>query len=217
MEEKKAKLICCKALAHLVDQLDGYHFAEVVTLDIGLHLSPEKLRTRLLEEVQRIEEEGTDIFLAYGLCGRALEGVVSQKSRLILPMVDDCVGLLLGSRSRHREILAEIPGCFFMESEWLGTEQDIFYQSQRGLENLPEARRGEIVKLTLKHYTTLSLFEHNPDKPQALVQCQELASEHGLNFRRLASDLSLLHSLLRAETDNSLLLVVNPGEKIPFF
>ncbi len=191
-------------------------FSEIVTLDVQLHLNPDNLRARLQQEIDRIEEDGCDIVLAYGLCGRSVERLSSQKSRLIIPKVDDCVGMLLGSRERHRKIQAVCPGSFFLEPEWIGTEMDIFCQCKKGLENFSEEQIERIVQLALNHYSTLALIEH-PEHGEALAECQQLAETHGLNLKRYISDLTLLSDLLNGNWDNKRFVICDPGESVPLF
>jgi hypothetical protein len=212
----KKKLITCRAMAHLLEpMLDDR--VERVVLDIALHLSPDRLRQRLMDEVAALEEPGVDIILGYGLCGRALEGVASQKSRLILPRVDDCVGALLGSRKRHQSVLINQPGCYFVEPAWLGTEFDVLAQSTKGLEKIPEERRPQIVKMILKNYTKLALLMHEGIGPEEVEHCQGLAAAHGFKFVQLHTDLGLLRRLAGGDWSNDDFIMTEPGCKIPFF
>ncbi len=212
----KAKLICCHALKHLIMLHNTTEFSEIVTLDVQLHLNPDNLRARLQHEIDRLEEDGCDIVLAYGLCGRSVERLKSKKSRLIIPKVDDCVGLLLGSRERHREIQAESPGSFFLEPDWIGTEMDIFCQCKKGLDGFSEEQRERIVRLALKHYSTLGLIEH-VERSEVLAECKQLADNHGLDFKRFFSDLTLLADLLNGNWDNERFVICEPGESVPLF
>ena len=160
MAEQKHKLITCRALAPMLGPLVGPG-VQVVELEIGLHLSPERLRGELMSQIASLEEPGATILLGYGLCGRALEGVSSSVSQLVLPRVDDCVGALLGSRQRHRDLLLRRAGSYFLTPQWLDTEMNIFEQLARQATRVPPERREGLVKMALKHYDTLA-FVHGP-------------------------------------------------------
>lgn len=213
---KRFKLISCRSLIHALEPLAGPE-TEVRVLEIAQHLVPEKLRARLMEEIAAIEEEGAHILLGYGLCGRALEGVVSAKSTLVLPRVDDCVGALLGSRRRHAEILKAYAGCYFLEQHWLETELDIFVQATKGLERIPPERRNKIVDMALKHYTSLALLDTGDTAPEAEARCVEYAARHRLEFMRLQTELGLLSRLISGHWGAKEFLVCPPGQPIPFF
>ena len=190
---------------------------EVRVLEIALHLIPERLRARLTEEVAAIEEEGTHILLGYGLCGRALEGVFSSKSTLVLPRVDDCIGALLGSRNRHKELMKQFPGCYFLEQHWLETELNIFVEVTKGLERIPPDRREKIVDMALKHYSFLALLDSGDIAIEADARCLEYAGRHALEFMRFRTELGLLSRLLSGAWQENEFLVCPPGQRIPFF
>lgn len=213
---KKCKIIACKALAHVLETLVDQK-TEIRFMDISLHVAPNRLRERLIEEIESIEEDGLDIILGYGLCGRGTEGVFSQKSRLILPRVDDCVGALLGSRDRHRKLLTESPGCYFLEPCWLDTELNIFNELTRGMNHITENKREKIIKLTLSHYKALALLSSDNDDRSAFNQCKEYAVKFGLQLLNLPVNLTLLKKLVNGPYDREQFLMVEPGCPIPFF
>jgi hypothetical protein len=186
-------------------------------MDIALHVDPDRLRTRLMEEIAAIEEDGVHILLGYGLCGRALEGVVSAKSTLVLPRVDDCVGALLGSRVRHKELLKERSGCYFLEQHWLETELNIFVEATKGLERIPPERRGKIVELALKHYTSLALLDSGDTGPETEARCHGYAGRYNLEFLRIQTELGLLSRLISGPWHEKEFLVCSPGRPIPLF
>ncbi len=215
--QKRIKLISCKALAHLFEPMIDPAMERVI-LPISLHLNPQKLKARLIDEISKIEAPGWDIILGYGLCGRALEGVYSNKSRLILPRVDDCVGAVLGSRHRHKAILDEDTGCFFLEPSWIDSDVDIFAQCFKGIERIPEKYRDQIIWMALKHYSKLALIHHARDSSSPAVStCRGRAENYHLKFVQYLSDLSLLQDLSNGQWDSDRFVIVEPGQRIPFF
>jgi len=215
LADKNVKYICCNAMAHVLRPMASD--AEMVVLDIALHLNPARLRERLCKEIVALEEEGLDIVLGYGLCGRALEGVGSSKSRLILPKVDDCVGALLGSRQRHQSCLHQRSGCYFLEPAWLGTELDMFNECMKGLDHISEKRKSQLVRLALKNYSTLAVLSRPGVDSQAISTCMMMAQSHGLVFMELASDHGLLQRLAAGDWDDEDFVLTQPGQAIPFF
>jgi hypothetical protein len=190
---------------------------EIRVMDIALHVDPDRLRARLLDEISSIEENGVHILLGYGLCGRALEGVFSEKSTLILPRVDDCVGALLGSRARHKALLKERSGCYFIEQHWLETELNIFVQATKGLDRIPPEKRGKIVELTLKHYTSLAFLDSGNAAQEAETRCREYAGRYNLEFLKIQTGLGLLSRLFKGPWHEKEFLVCPPGRRVPLF
>lgn len=210
------QIITCRALAPVVAGLLGSDEA-ITQLDIALHLQPERLRQVLMQTVAEMEREGGTILLGYGLCGRALEGVQSQKSTLVLPKVDDCVGMLLGSRDRHRQVLNQHPGSYFLDPRWLDTELNIFDQIKKGLDHIPQKRREQLLKVALKHYDRLVLLDDDSSDPEAEERCRHLAQAHDMGFARLTKELGLLDKLLHGPWDGPDFIVTPPGTPIPMF
>ena len=213
---KRYKLICCRSLIHALEPLAGPD-TEMQVMEIALHVDPGKLKARLMEVVAGMEEEGTHLLLGYGLCGRALEGVVSAKSTLVLPKVDDCIGALLGSRLRHKALLKNHSGCYFLDQHWLETELNIFVQATKGLERIPPEKREKIVALTLKHYTSLALLDSGDTAPEAEARCLTYADRHALEFLKLQTELGLLSRLFSGPWQEEEFIVCPPGQSIPFF
>jgi hypothetical protein len=216
MISKRNKLIVCRSLAHFLDSLTGPE-TEVRVLDIGLHVDPQRLRARLIKEVGDIEEEDTNILLGYGLCGRALEGVVSSKSTLVLPRVDDCVGALLGSRERHKKFLKQNAGCYFIHQNWLNTELNVFSEILKGLERVPREKRKAIVKIMLKNYRTLALLYSDDPSPESESLCLAYAKQYDLNLIKVETEPGLLTRLIKGPWREDEFLVLPPGRPVPFF
>ncbi|MBN1626374.1 MAG: DUF1638 domain-containing protein [Deltaproteobacteria bacterium] len=216
MRSKRRKLIVCKALAHMLEPLTDNE-TEIRVLDIGLHIDPAKLRGRISKEVADMEDEDTDILLGYGLCGRAVEGVVSPRSTIVLPKVDDCVGALLGSRQRHRDLLNRNAGCYFLEQEWFETKLNIFAEITRGLERIPPEKRESIVGLMLKHYNTIVLLESDNLSPENESLSLTYSIKYDMQLIRLKTDSGLLTRLINGPWSKEEFLVLPPGMPVPFF
>jgi hypothetical protein len=216
MQLRLKKILTCRALAHVLEPM-AVNKADIKVMDIALHVDPHRLRARLLQEVSFMEGKEVDILLGYGLCGRALEGVASKRSRLIMPKVDDCVCALLGSRKRRKELLENNAGCYFLERRWLNTELNIFEELIKGLEKIPPEKRERIIKLTLKNYHTLALLDSDDILAEEESRCGRYAEQYGMNLIRLKTDYSLLTRLINGPWSEEEFLVLSPGTPVPFF
>lgn len=213
---ERRKLLICRALAPRIEPFVGPD-VETAVLDIALHVSPQRLRQELQHAVESLEEPGCVILLGYGLCGRAAEGVVSRRSTLVLPRVDDCVGALLGSRLRHQTLMREEPGYYFLEPSWVDTEANIFVQLEQSLDRLPPGRRDQIARLTLKHYRAVALLLDEAPDPEAARHCKGYARRHGLRYVELGTDAGLLARLAQGPWTEDEFVICPPGTPIPFF
>lgn len=190
---------------------------EAVEMDIGLHLSPERLRRELQAQVDALDEPGGVILLGYGLCGRALEGVQARQARLVLPRVDDCVGAMLGSRTRHRRLLARHAGSYFLAPPWLDTEMNIFEQMAKQMDRVPPERRADLIKLALKHYDTLAFVHGRDCTPADMARGRALAEANDLAFQAHEADLGLLERLVRGPWSEDEFVLIQPGQTITMF
>ena len=96
--------------------------AEVIWMEKGLHDRPEKLRAALQETLDKAEAELRPdvIMLAYGFCGNAMDGLKAGNFQLILPRIDDCIVMFIGSRKRKTELEGGV-GTMFQTSDWTET------------------------------------------------------------------------------------------------
>ncbi|MGD2179321.1 MAG: DUF1638 domain-containing protein, partial [Anaerolineae bacterium] len=54
-----------------------------------------------------------------GLCGNGLDGIQAGGHTLLLPRVDDCIALLLGSRQAYLRQFSAVPGTYYLSEGWL--------------------------------------------------------------------------------------------------
>ncbi|HML32425.1 DUF1638 domain-containing protein [Sporomusa sphaeroides] len=78
---------------------------------------PMDQRAALQQELDAVGPEVRRVLLAYGLHGGAIKDLVTHDFTLIVPRVDDCIPLFLGSREKFAEASC-IPS-FFLTAGWL--------------------------------------------------------------------------------------------------
>lgn len=121
------KLLGCKIFEREIASVvvDSPNDIDVTTVRQRLHDYPSNLMRELQDEIDRIDANAhrqtnnvdytpiDAILLGYGLCGKAVIGLKSQRYPIIIPRVHDCVALLLGTRERFAEIAPKSAGVFF--------------------------------------------------------------------------------------------------------
>ncbi|MBN2064305.1 MAG: DUF1638 domain-containing protein [Sedimentisphaerales bacterium] len=97
------------------------HIIDLVFLSKGLHdIGSQKMRARLQENIDLTPADKYDaILLAYGRCNNGTVGLLTGKHKLVIPRLHDCIGVLLGSDSRHQQWFSEHPGTFYRSSGWI--------------------------------------------------------------------------------------------------
>lgn len=128
-----------------------------VWVESGLHLITDSLRRRLQEELDRIS--GAErVLLAFGFCGNAVAGLKSRDYELVIPRVDDCITLLLGSKE-NRERCGQHGGVYFLTKGWLEGEINIWKEYRAVMARFGQERTERIYQRMLAHYKYLGLID----------------------------------------------------------
>jgi len=128
----KLKVLACDVLRREISWLASKSpcYVDVSFLSQGLHVTPDKLRAVLGENIEKTNEEfpyshyGEKarydyIILAYGLCDNGITGLSSPKIPLVIPRAHDCITLLLGSKERYSELFNKSPGTYWYSRGWI--------------------------------------------------------------------------------------------------
>jgi hypothetical protein len=96
---QKAGQITVIACATVIEEMMPHLPPDVQyeVLDFGLHVNPEALRSSLQQAIDTASETAETIILGYGLCSQAVVGLRANDCTLVVPKVDDCIAIFLGS------------------------------------------------------------------------------------------------------------------------
>jgi hypothetical protein len=112
-------IIACSILKPELDPMleSMPEVVEVVYMDAALHVTPQKMLERLIEEIGAMAPKIDAVFLGYGYC-QSLRGIDEKFDfPVILPQVDDCISLLLTPKRYAEEVCREV-GTWFMTPGW---------------------------------------------------------------------------------------------------
>jgi hypothetical protein len=93
------------ACATVIEEMSPFLLQEVSseTLDFGLHLRPQELKRSLQEKIGQSSQHADVLLLGYGLCSMAVVGLRATTAHLVIPRVDDCIAIFLGSCDAYKE------------------------------------------------------------------------------------------------------------------
>jgi hypothetical protein len=112
-------VIACQVLQNMLESLVPEDLrGEAVFLEYGWHRVPAKMTRELQQVIDGIEEPSL-VVLGYGLCGNGLDGLRAGKHMLLVPRVNDCIALLLGSRQAYLRQFSAVPGTYYLSEGWL--------------------------------------------------------------------------------------------------
>lgn len=204
------KVIAC---ATVIEELVHFLPADVQyqRLDFGLHIHPEQLQRILQEKIDQIKEEDT-ILLGYGLCARGAVGLSSPCCHLVIPRVDDCIAIFLGSRGEYLRQFRREPGTFYLTKGWIEAGDTPYSQYQRLLERYGQERALEMARLALNNYTRLALINTgNYDVDRYRDYARQTARLFELRYEEIEGSTALIRKMAQGPWDEEF-VVVPPGE-----
>ena len=230
----RLKCIGCEALARLLYKCaaESGHLVDIKLLKIGLHDTPEKLRTQLQQEIDSTVKNDYDtILLAYGLCGQAIAGIMAGELPMVIPRAHDCITLFLGSRERYQAEMNKYPGTYWYSFDYMerkanrdiiasiGSEVDAnireiyqHYIEKYGIENADYLMAATGVwQKNYQRAVYLDLGIGDGDKVRSEAQTE--AENRGWQFEDLKGDIRIIKQLLNGDWDSDF-LIIEPGQKI---
>ena len=165
------KLIACPAvIGELADgAADG---VDCGSLEAQLHLSPERLREALRAVVADADKPGATIVLGYGLCSNAVLGLKTEHATLVVPRVDDCIAMMLGSNEAFAAQSEIARGTYYVSKAYLDECDTIFSEHEKLVEKRGVERAEQMMRLLLEHYTRVVLIDtgrHDLDPYRARI------------------------------------------------
>ena len=189
----------------------------VIWIEQGLHNLPKKLAVRLQEQLDAIcDPEVHRVLLAFGNCGNAVHGLTSGDYELVVPRVDDCISLLLGSDA-HREEVARELAAIYLTHGWMRGERTPLVEYEHAAKRYGEEQAREVIEMMYAHYRTIALLDTGTYPMDALMEETESVSKL-LSLPRtcVAASYDYLVRLLQGPWDNDEFVVVAPHTKISF-
>lgn len=148
---------------------------EVIYKDYGLHRVPKKISQVLQETIDGIDEPSL-IALGYGLCGNGLTGLRAGKHTLLIPCVDDCIAMLLGSHGAYLREFETNPGTYYLSKGWLESGSHPLKEYREIIEKYGEENADWIMDQQYQNYNRIALVAHNEeDLDEYRGKAQEVA------------------------------------------
>jgi hypothetical protein len=184
----------------------------VVYIESGLHNRPESLQRRIQDQLNMIDNVDV-VLLVFGYCGNGLLGVKSAAFKMVIPRVDDCIPLLLGSAEARRRISQEM-GTYFVTKGWLDYEQNILWEYDRCISRYGAERALRLMKTMLGNYGRFMVIDTGAYPLDSVTpRTTAFADAMGLRHAIAPGSPRLLHKLLTGQWDEEF-LVLEPGREI---
>lgn len=209
------KLISCRVMIDEIRPFLPEKFATEV-FEISLHVNPDRLREQLQQAINASDGFYDPIYLGYGLCSKAVVGLVAEQSRLVIPKSDDCMEIFLGSRKARLDQLAREPGTYFLTHGYMGDGASmIFAEYERSLARYGKERAERILKSMMSHYRRLVYIRtpHGEEMESDRRCAVDLACRLSLRYEEIAGTAEWLRRMIAQEWNDSF-VVAAPGKQI---
>ena len=175
-EKLPVVVVSCQVLQDLLTDLLPDGLAQQVTfMDYGLHRVPGKMAGTLQEVLDGLEQPSL-VVLGYGLCGTGLKGLKSGPHTLLVPRVDDCIALLLGSYHAYMREFQAVPGTYYLSKGWLESGSHPLKEYHEYVPRYGEKEAMWIMDQQYRHYERLVLVAHSEvDLKTYRPQAQEVS------------------------------------------
>jgi hypothetical protein len=185
-------------------------------LDFGLHVNPDALRSSLQEAINRASETVETIVLGYGLCSQAVVGLRANDCTLVVPKVDDCIAIFLGSGEAYRAQARSTPGTYYLTKGWIEAGDSPFAEYDNLVEQYGEEKARRLMNRILKNYTRLALINTGQYELERYRDySQRTARRFGLRYEEIPGSDALVRRLLHGPWDGDF-VIARPGETISF-
>jgi len=211
----RRKVIAC---ATVIEELRPFLPADVPyeVLDFGLHLHPSELKKKLQQKIDEASPGADVLMLGYGLCSMAVVGLKAANAALVIPRVDDCIGIFLGSCAAYRAQFAQEPGTYYLTKGWIEVGDSPFEEHKRLVQKYGEEKAERMIRLVLKNYKRLGFIntgQHEIERYRDYAR--KAAARFGLRFEEIEGSSVLLRKMLSGPWDEEF-VVVPPGHSISY-
>ena len=216
MEKRKVVIACATVIEEMLPLMpEGM---EHRALEFGLHVYPDKLRTTVQANIDEVvgahPGEELAVLLGYGLCSQALVGVQARGCTLVLPQVDDCIAIFLGSRAAYQKQAGAEPGTYYLTKGWIEVGETPFSEYQRTVERFGKARAERLFKIMLANYKRLAMINTGSyDIDRYREYAEQTALRFNLRYEEIDGSDMMVRKLLFGPWDAEFVLL-GPGERV---
>ncbi|MFC1532200.1 DUF1638 domain-containing protein [Thermodesulfobacteriota bacterium] len=210
MKRKATIIVACSTVINEMSPLlpPGIEYKE---MEPGLHLRPDKLRGALQDIIDEISAHTETIILGYGLCSMAAIGLKASHSTLIIPRVDDCIAMFLGSQKLYKHHLKKEPGTYFLSKGWIDAGVTLTEEFKQTEARLGKRAAKKIKKRMLQNYTRLAYIDmEQKDQKRYRERARQAAEELDLKYEEIKGTTGLIRKIINGPWDDEF-VIAPPG------
>lgn len=192
-------VIACETIRRELDLLiaGDPDITEVVHLPSALHMAPETMRTRLIEEIEAMGPRVDVVLLGYGRC-RSLLGIEEAVGvPVVKPQSHDCLAMLM-TPERYDEERSKEPGTWFMTPGWADIGADMVIRELH-LDGAAAYGRDpmDLARRLFSSYTRGLYIETGVGDEASRQRARTFCEQFGLRYEETSADSPVLAEALR--------------------
>ena len=215
MSHQHTRIIACATVIEEMLSLIPHGMTYQI-LDFGLHRNPEALKRALQDAIDASLPAIETIILGYGLCSQAVVGLRANGCRLVVPKVDDCIAIFLGSNQDYKRQTRAEPGTYYLTKGWIEAGDGPFEEYDGLVERYGQEKAEWLMEKMLKNYTRLALINTGQYELERYRDYgRNTAARFGLRYEEIPGSTALVAKMLNGPWDDDF-VIVHPGETITF-
>lgn len=209
-------LIACETIKPEIDNIlreTGGRFAEIHWIQSGLHAVTQSLHDELQRHLNAVRE-ADHVVLGFGACGNSLAGLTTGRYQTIIPHVDDCISLLMGSYKNKQKVLEEGP-TYFLSYGWMQGDFNLAEQYRDCARKHGKQIADMVYQQLMGCYEYLGILETGVMGIETMMkETAAIAEELSLKQRPLTGDPGLLRSLLTGPWEDDRFLCIGSNSVV---
>ena len=135
-------------------------------------------------------------------------GLQATTARLVIPRVDDCIAIFLGSRVDYNTQHAAEPGTYFLTKGWIEAKDSPLDGLHDLVPKYGEAKAERIMRIMLKNYTRIAYIDTGAyDVEHYREYAKENARRFDLRYEEIEGKPGLVEKLLFGPWDQECVVV----------
>ena len=187
---------------------------ECIWLEAQLHLVPANLKAALEEALANVDDRIERVLLGYGNCSNSVVGLQAGDFELIIPRLDDCISILMGSQKR-RQAFSDAHHCIYLTKGWFEAGSNIVDQYQQTLEQYDEEMARYVLEQMYAHYENMAFLDTGLyDVPELQRKTCETCEMLGLKQIVEPGTLEFVRDLVRGPWPEERFVTVKPHARV---
>ena len=176
--------------------------------DFGLHVNPERLRNTLQAAIDGVRGRFDTIILGYGMCSQGIVGIRANGCRLVVPRVDDCIAIFMGSSAAYIRQCRSVPGTYFLTKGWIEVGDTPFSDYERTERRYGKDKAERVYKIMMGNYKRLALINTGQYELEKYRNyAREAAERFGLRFEEIEGSDTLLKKMVLGPWDEDFVMI----------